>query len=147
MKKSWGLIPKILNGRKKIESRWGINRCCPWGKVQSGDTVYFKNAGEPVTAVATVSRIEQFENLNPVSVRKLLQKYGGDDGISVTNLESTIAWARKKRYCTLIYLQNPRLVDPFNIDKRGFGSAAAWLTIPSIDQIRLPVLNRYPNNR
>ena len=32
MKKSWGLIPKILDGRKKIESRWGIHKCSPWGK-------------------------------------------------------------------------------------------------------------------
>ena len=86
MKKSWGLIPKILDGRKKIESRWGINKCAPWGKVKVGDTVYFKNSGGPVTAIAKVSRIREFEDLDSKKVRVILGKYGGDDGISVPKI-------------------------------------------------------------
>lgn len=137
MRESWGLIPKILDGRKKIESRWGINKCAPWGKVKVGDKVYFKNSGEPVCAVAKVSRIREFANLNPQKVEKILRKYGGADGIAVTDLERTIWWAKKKRFCTLIYLENPRLVRPFNIDKVGFGSAVAWLCVGKINKIRL----------
>jgi len=136
MKKSWGLIPKILDGRKKIESRWGVNRCAPWGKVRSGDKIYFKNSGEPVTVAAKVSKIKEFENLNPKKVRELLKKYGGDNGISATSLEETVSWARKKRYCTLIYLKNPKKIQPFNIDKTGFGSAAAWLCVKNIGRIK-----------
>lgn len=141
MKKSWGLIPKILDGRKKIESRWGINKCFPWGKVKAGDTIYFKNSGEPVTVVAKVSKIQEFENLNYNKVKELLKKYGGDDGISISSLEETIKWARKKRYCTLIYLKNPKKVKPFGIDKTGFGSGAAWLLVSDINKIMRP-LNR-----
>lgn len=139
MKKSWGLIPKILDGRKKIESRWGVNRCSPWGKVKAGDRVYFKDAGEPVTVVAEVSRIKEFENLTPQGVREILEKYGGKDGISVTNLKEIIRWARKKRYCTLIYLKNPRKIEQFNINKTGFGVGAAWLCVGKIGQIKRPV--------
>ena len=139
MKKSWGLIPKILDGRKKIESRWGINKCSPWGRVKAGDKVYFKNSGEPVTAVAKVSKVQEFENLNFKKVREILEKYGGDDGISISNLKETISWARKKRYCTLIYLKNPKEINPFNIDKTGFGSAAAWLCVKNIGRIKRPV--------
>lgn len=137
MKKSWGLIPKILDGRKKIESRWGVNRCTPWRKVKVGDTVYFKNAGESVIAVAEVSKIKEFGNLNPQKAREILEKYSEDDGISISSLENTIKWARKKRYCTLIYLKNPGKVKPFNIDKAGFGSAAAWLCVGNINKIKL----------
>ena len=137
MRKSWGLIPKILDGRKKIESRWGINKCSPWGKVKAGDTVYFKNSGEPVTVSTKVSKIQEFKNLNPKKVREILKKYGGDDGISTSNLEETVKWAKKKRYCTLIYLMNPRKIKPFNIDKTGFGSAAAWLCVKDIDKIKI----------
>lgn len=137
MKKSWGLIPKILDGRKKIESRWGINRCSPWGKVKVGDTVYFKNAGEPVTASSQVSKIESFENLNPFKVREILEKYGGNDGIAVTNLENTIAWAKNKHYCTLIFLERPKAVRPFTVDKRGFGASTAWITTSNIKKIRI----------
>ncbi len=139
MKKSWGLIPKILDGRKKIESRWGINKCSPWGKVKAGDTVYFKNSGEPVTVVAKVSKIQEFENLNPKKVREILEKYGGDDGISISSLEETIKWAKKKRYCTLIYLKNSRKIKPFDVGKTGFGAGAAWLSVPNIDKIKRPV--------
>jgi len=136
MKKSWGLIPKILDGRKKIESRWGINKCSPWGKVKAGDMVYFKNSGEPVTIVTEVSEIHEFENLNPKKVREILEKYGGDDGISISSLEETIKWARKKCYCTLIYLKNPKKIKPFNIDKTGFGAGAAWICVGNINSWR-----------
>lgn len=137
MKKSWGLIPKILDGRKKIESRWGINKCAPWGRVKAGDMVYFKNSGEPVTAVAKISKIRKFENLNYKKVREILGKYGGDDGIATSSLEGTIKWAKKKQYCTLIYLKNVKEVEPFNINKTGFGSAAAWLCVGNINKIKL----------
>lgn len=136
MKKSWALIPKILDGRKKIESRWGKNKCVPWGKVKKGDSVYFKNAGESIVVVARVSNIKEFEDLTPKVVRGILNKYGGDDGISVSSLKDTIRWAKEKRYCTLIYLENPKKIKPFNINKDGFGAGAAWLVVKNINQIK-----------
>lgn len=139
MKKSWGLIPKILSGEKKIESRWSIYKCAPWGKVKRGDTIYFKNSGEPVVAKASVDKIEEYENLNPDKVKALLRKYGGKNGIAVNNLENTISWAKNKRYCTLIFLINPRSVKPFNIDKSGYGTPIAWLNVKSINKIKLPI--------
>lgn len=136
MKKSWGLIPKILDGRKKIESRWGINRCAPWGRVKIGDTVYFKDAGGPIIVKVNVLGVKGFENLTPDRVREILERYGGEDGIVVVDLEKTIQWAKKKRYCTLIYLDNPQKIEPFEIDKKGFGGPAAWLTVKDINQIK-----------
>lgn len=88
-----------------------------------------------------IPKIKEFENLTPKSVRKILEKYGGEDDISVSNLERTIKWARKKRYCTLIYLKNPKEIKPFNVDKTGFGAAAAWLCVGKINRIKRP-LNR-----
>ena len=139
MKKSWGLIPKILDGRKKIESRWGINKCSPWGKVKAGDIVYFKNSGEPIIVVAQVSKIQEFANLNQKRVREILEKYGSEDGIAISNLKETIKWAKRKCYCTLIYLKNAKKIKPFNIDKTGFGAGSAWLSVPNIDKIKRPV--------
>ncbi len=136
MKKSWGLIPKILDGRKKIESRWGVNRCAPWDRVTIGDVVYFKDAGEKVSVKANVSEVRSFENLTLNKVRGILEKYGGDDGIAVSDLEETIAWARGKKYCTLIFLKDPERVVPFAIDKRGFGAGAAWISVPDVNKIR-----------
>lgn len=140
MKKSWKLIPKILDGRKKIESRWGINKCAPWGKVKVGDRVYFKNSGEPVTCVSQVLKIKEFENLNLQKIREIFNKYGGDAGISADNIENIVKWAEKKRYCTLIYLKKSKKVKPFDIDKSGFGSGCAWITVKDIDLIKKEVL-------
>ena len=136
MKKAWGLIPKILDGRKKIESRWGKFRCAPWGKVNIGDTIYFKNSGEPVIVRAKVKKIKAFDNLDPQKVQDILWKYGGDDGISVFDLEKTSLWAKDKKYCTLIYLEDAKKVQTFNISKVGFGAGAAWISTEDIGEIR-----------
>ncbi len=126
MKKSWGLIPKILSGQKKIESRWGVNRCSPWGKVKEGDTVYFKNSGGPITVKAKISKVEQFAKLTPQKIKEILEKINGDT-----------SWAKNKRYCTLIYLTDVKSVKPFNINKTGFGSASAWLIVSDINKIKI----------
>lgn len=60
MRKSWGLLPKILSGEKTIESRWYMARYAPWNRIEKGDIVYFKNSGEPVTVKAEVSKVMQF---------------------------------------------------------------------------------------
>jgi hypothetical protein len=140
MKKSWKLIPKIIDRTKKIESRWGINKSSPWGRISVGDTIYFKNSGEPVTVKTKVKRVKEFTDLNPDKVRTILEKYGSEVGIDIHDLESTIIWARNKRYCTLIYLESPKKVRPFDINKKGFGMAAAWITVKNYRD----VLVHYP---
>lgn len=74
MKKSWDMIPKILTGEKTIESRWYQTKRAPWGKIAAGETVYFKNSGEPVTAKATVAKVLQFKSLNPEKIKEILEK-------------------------------------------------------------------------
>ena len=141
MRKNWGLIPKILDGRKKIESRWGKNKVAPWGRVKAGDNVYFKNSGEPITAVAKVSKVLEFENLKPRLIRKLLKKYGGEGGLAIRSLTKSFSWARGKRYCTLIFIKHPKTHEPFNIDKKGFGIGTAWLCVGKIDRVKLKIGN------
>jgi hypothetical protein len=140
MKKSWKMILKILSGEKRIESRWGINKCTPWGKVTKGDMVYFKYSGEAVTAKAKVSKILEFENLTPLKVREILNKYGGKNEIAIDDPKAIFAWAKSKHYCTLIYLTNPQSIRPFNIDKSGFGSLTAWISVKNINKVRESVL-------
>ena len=136
MKKSWGLLPKILSGEKKIESRWYLNKSVPWGRVKCGDTVYFKNSGEPVTVRSEVEKVRSFEGLNPQKVKEVLKQYGRDDGIEGKDLESYYRMFKDKRYCLLVFLKNPQKITPFNINKKGFGSMAAWICIDSVDSIR-----------
>lgn len=137
MKKSWGLVPKILDGRKKIESRWSKFKIAPFGKVKKGDRVYFKNAGESVSASAIVSKVIMFDSLTPIKVKAILEKYGGEGGIGLNNLKESYNWAKHKKYCTLVFLKNAKSVRPFSVNKAGFGTGAAWLTATNIKNIKI----------
>jgi ASC-1-like (ASCH) protein len=133
MKKSWELIPKIISGEKTIESRWYQTRRTPWNKINPGDTVFFKNSGERVTAQATVSRVKQFELNTLDDARRIVRKFGKQ--ICIINADPA-RWGRLPRYCILIFLSAPTaLKEPFDISKKGFGSAAAWLTMPKVQKL------------
>jgi len=138
MKKSWGLTKKILTGEKTIESRWYKNRYRPWNHINAGDDIYFKDSGEPVTVKANVHKVFQFENLNPQKVREILLKYAKDDGLGIESgqIEKFYEMFKNKRFCLIIFLKGAKKIKPFNIDKSGFGSQAAWLVVKDIDKIK-----------
>lgn len=142
MKKSWGLLPKILSGEKTIESRWYLTRRAPWGQIQAGDTVYFKDAGEPVSVVARVKRAIALTHLSPEKVSRILGAYGDEDGIEKSRIPEFFKLFKDKKYCLLIFLENPREISPFEIDKSGFGLMSAWLTVDSVEQIKIKELAR-----
>lgn len=81
MKKSWGLTQKILTGKKKIGSWQYKSKYSPWGKIERGDVVYFKDSGESVSIKAEVEKVILFSNLRPEKVKQILDEYGNDDGI------------------------------------------------------------------
>jgi ASC-1-like (ASCH) protein len=139
MRKSWGLTQKILSGEKTIESRWYMNRYKPWGNINRGDIVYFKDSGEPVRIQAVVNKVLQFEDLTPQKVREILDQYAKADGLGV-NKESIASYFelfKNKKYCLLIFLSDPKNIEPFDIDKSGFGAMTAWITVDSLDEVRV----------
>lgn len=138
MRKSWGLTEKILTGEKKIESRWYKNKSRPWDQIRSGETIYFKNTGEPVTLKAMVDKVLQFDNLTKEKVKEILNKYGQADGLGIgpKDFEKYYQMFKNKNYCLIIYLKNPEKVQPFEIDKTGFGAMAAWITVNNLEQIK-----------
>ena len=137
MNKSWKLIPKILSGEKSIESRWYQTKRAPWDRISVGDTVFFKNAGEPVVAKATVSGVMQFEIRDIDDAKRLVKKYGKE--ICLVNLNPA-TWGKSVRYCILLRLREAKAIgSPFQIDKKGFGSGAAWITVQNIKKIEIPV--------
>ena len=135
MKKSWGLTQKILTGNKKIESRWYKIKYAPWDRIKSGEIIYFKDSGEPVTIKAEVSKIIQFSDLTPGKVKEILNQYGDDDGIEKEKIPVFFKLFKDKTYCMLIFLKNPQKIKPFDIDKKGFGMMSAWISVKNIKQI------------
>lgn len=137
MKKSWGLTQEILSGQKKIESRWYKSKHSPWGMIEKGDVVYFKDSGQPVSIKAEVEKVISFSNLTPEKVKQILDEYGNDGGIKEDKIKEFFALFKSKKYCLLIFLRNPKKVEPFEINKAGFGMMSAWLTIDNIDKIKI----------
>lgn len=138
MKKSWGLIPKILSGEKKIESRWYKTKHRPWDKIKPGDKVYFKDSGEPVSVKAEVSRVSQFFDLVPAKVKEILEKYGKDGGLGIEDIPRFFEMFKDKKYCILIFLKNSeKLKKPFLINKKGYGTMSSWISIDNINEIKI----------
>lgn len=112
---SKGTIIKILSGEKKIESRFTKNKIAPYNNIKKGERVYLKESGGPVTAIFTAGNIQYFDNLNAQKLLEIKTKYNSkikaDDGF----------WEYKKNsiYGTLIEIELPKRITPFNINKLG----------------------------
>lgn len=134
MKKSWGLIPKILSGEKTIESRWYQTKRAPWDRVRVGEKIFFKNAGEPVTAQARVSEVIQVELQSLADASRVVKQYGKEI-CPINPFPET--WGVLPRYCILMRLEQPQAIaHPFSINKTGFGNAAAWLCVERVEDVR-----------
>ncbi|MBI1972027.1 MAG: hypothetical protein HYS53_01880 [Candidatus Aenigmarchaeota archaeon] len=136
MKKSWGLTGKIPDGSKTIESRWYRSRRRPWGRIKKGDTVYFKNSGEPIKIKCAVRKVVQFAALTPVKVMRILNKYGKADGIENSQKKRFYRLFKRRKYCILVFLCRPEKVGPFYIKKAGFGAMSAWISTTDIGRIK-----------
>jgi len=139
MRNSWGLLEKIVSGNKTIESRWYKTRYPPWGRIKSGDILYFKDSGKPVNVKSRVERVEFISNLWPEKVLKILKEYGQMDGLGIDDIPTYYQMFKDKRYCILIFFSNVETIDPFLIDKTGYGMMSSWVTTPDINIIKIPL--------
>ncbi|MBD3304391.1 ASCH domain-containing protein [Candidatus Woesearchaeota archaeon] len=127
LKKEYKLLDLILKRKKTIESRWYQTRRTPYNNIKPGDTVFFKESGQPVSAKATVSKVLQF-NLKQTKAKDIVKKYGKHIGINYSKKQ-------EKNYCILIFLKNPKSITPFNINKKGYGLMSAWITVNNIKEL------------
>ncbi len=136
MNPKWRLIDKILAKEKTVESRWYINKVAPWGKISSGEIIYFKDAGKPVVAKAIAENVLQIELTDLDSAIALVKEYQERLCFTKDSLEN-FNWLAKKRYAILIFLSEPIAIPAFKVDKTGYGSACAWICTNSIDELKL----------
>jgi len=126
------LLDLIISGKKTIESRWYEYKRTPYQNISAGEIVYFKEVGEPVIAKALVDQVLFFDQLDEVKIRSILEKYGKHIGIPISSTSKYVG----KNYCTLVFLSKARKIEPFHINKKGFGSMAAWITVKTIEDIK-----------
>ena len=105
------------------------------GQSNFGDNVYFKDSGESVTIKAEVEKVLQFSDLNREKVWEIFEKYGKDDGIEPEEMQKFYEIFKDRKYCILVFLKNPQMVEAFEIDKKGFGNMASWISVNHIEVI------------
>ena len=133
LSKEGKLLGKILSGEKTIESRWYKSKKTPYQNIAAGEVVYFKESGAPVTVKAKVSIVLFFKGLHENKIKELLEKYGARLGVSLLYLEKI----KDKKFCTLVFLEKVERITPFQVDKKGFGLMAAWITVDKIEKIKV----------
>ncbi len=132
------LIPKILSWEKTIESRRYMMKIAPRNRIKEGDTVYFKDAGKEAGASATVAKVLQYEHYTDEQLHDIIFALWWPWWIAFhSSLDATYERAKPKNYCILVFLKDPKKITPFAIDKRWYGSACAWITLPDIEKIRI----------
>ncbi len=137
MKKQWKFLEKIISGDKTVESRWYKNKSAPWNNIKAGDDVYFKNSGEAVSVKAEVKKVISISFLTPKKVTQILDAYGKNIGIEKKDMPKFLKIFEDKKYCILVFLKKPKKIRSFEINKAGFGNMAAWITVSTINKIKV----------
>ncbi len=136
MKKSWGITQQMLSGQKTCEERWYKTKRPPFDMAKAEDTIYFKDSGEPVFIKAKITKVLQFENLTPEKSAEIASKYAKAD-LGADEIPQAIKdYTSHKNYCVIVFFDNVEKIEPFNIDKTGFGAMAAWLCLDDINTIK-----------
>ncbi len=131
------LLDKIISGEKTIESRWYKSKTAPWNRIKSGEVVYFKDSGDPVKVKAEVDKVLFFEDLDLEKVKEIVNDYGDKIALSKNKDDQFWKYLNNRKYCILIFLKNVHEIEPFNINKKGFGLMSAWICIEDVDRIKI----------
>ncbi len=137
LSRKWQMLEKIESGEKTIESRWYKSRFKPWDSIQAGEIVYFKETGKDVCLQARIARVEQIDNITPSTVRQTLNLHQKDLGIDKSDIELYYQHFKDKKYCILIYLAEPKPINPFKLNKAGIGMMSAWICFRKLTDIKM----------
>jgi hypothetical protein len=126
-------LEHVLAGRKTVESRFSINRVCPFQAAQAGDVLAFKAQSGPIVGLAVIEHAAFYE-LDPVTWRTLRRDFAGP--LCAVDDEFWDQRARA-RYASLLRVGDPLRIAPIAIEKR---DRRGWVRLPGAnDQQALAV--------
>lgn len=105
----------ILEGKKTIESRFGVQRTPPFGRVERGDVILLKATSGPVVGIAQAANVWSYR-LGVNEWREIRERFG--PGLCLENEPDFVAQRSRSRYATLIRLANVRRLSPVAVTKR-----------------------------
>jgi predicted transcriptional regulator len=106
----------ILNGVKKIESRFSINKISPFKKVNEGDLIILQESGGPVKGAFISGNVKYYENINENILQEIEKLYGQ----KICSSYDKEFWKNRNKanYASLIEVKNVKKVNPFKSQKR-----------------------------
>jgi ASC-1-like (ASCH) protein len=112
----------VLEGRKTIESRFGVQRCAPHGRVASGDVLLLKEAGGPVIGACRVGETWFFD-LREVPIDSVRERFAGP-----LCAEDPSFWAQRAHatLATLMGIERVTRLEPMTVEKR---DRRGWVTL------------------
>lgn len=114
-------LEAILDGRKTVESRFGVHRCAPFDRVQAGDLILLKRSGGPVVGIAVAGEASYYE-LNAELLEDIRDRYAAQ-----IFAEDDAFWEARadKRFATLIEIDHVTKIETVSVEKR---DRRGWVT-------------------
>lgn len=128
-------LDNLRKGIKSMILRGAMGRKLPYGKVETGDRLFFiENKGDGlIKAYAYVSDVFNSEQLTKEESSKLLEN-------NQEKLQLDIGLKKRfggKRYLVLISIKDFSEIDNFKIDRSSFGNMDDWLPVGDIERIKI----------
>ncbi len=126
-------LENLQNGRKNMLIRGAMGRKIPYGRVFENDALYFiENKGDGLAkAKALVNKVMHTNKLTKEESVKLVDAHQ-DKLMLNPGLQKRFAG---KRYLALIDVKYFEAIEPFKIDKSGFGNMDDWLPVENIEKV------------
>jgi hypothetical protein len=107
-------LDRLLDGTKTIESRFTRHRVAPFEQVSSGDVIFFKPAGSPITAAGLAGTVQHLD-LQIIPLQRVAEQYS--PAIAPADVSF---WADRAaaRYATLVTMLDVVQTQPVPIQKR-----------------------------
>jgi ASC-1-like (ASCH) protein len=115
-------LDAILDGRKRIESRFSKTKPYAFGRVLAGDKLFLKESSGLVCATAKAAEVKSFDKLTPEQLTEIKQRHNSDI------LGSDEYWQSRNdcRFGFLVWLENVKSIKPVRINKKDW---RAWVVL------------------
>ena len=125
----------LLAAKKTMIIRGAAGRKLPHGRVNDGDILYFieNNAKGMILATA---RVESVFNSEKMTEEESIQLVNSNQAKLQLTKQQFDRWAGK-RYLVLIEVTGVEKVEPFQIDKSGYGNMDDWLPVEQIEKVKI----------
>jgi hypothetical protein len=117
----------VLNGQKRVESRFSRTRVAPYGQVRRGDVLLLKELSGPVSGLAEVAHVDSYA-LDPTVWTMLHDRFAS----ALCADEAFWEQRRDARFATLMSLGAVTSIAPVLVDKH---DRRGWVVLESEPQI------------